>query len=71
MHAADPLLFFFDFFNECGDIDNLNTVKMFEVYQVRISGNDIVCICFQGTSDKHVIARILSDAVGTVNPLVA
>jgi len=36
-HAADPLLFSFDFINKCSGIDNLDAVVVFEVAKVRIT----------------------------------
>ena len=31
---------------------------MFEVPQIGISGDEIVCFCFQGTGNKHIDGRI-------------
>ena len=64
------LLFSFHFFLKCCDRDTLNTLKMFEVAKMEISGGDKVCVCFQVIGNKHVVGRILGDAVGTVETFI-
>ena len=42
---------------------------MLDVAQVRIAGDDIVRLSFQGAGDKHVVFGVGGDAVDVVKPL--
>jgi hypothetical protein len=69
--AAATLFVLFNFSYKHAGVNNLDVLKMFDISQVRISGNNVVCFSFQGAGDEHIIFWIFRYVIDTILTFVA
>ena len=48
------------------DIDDLDAVEMFEVSEVRVTGDDVIGLRLHGTGEKHIVSWVILDLVELV-----
>jgi hypothetical protein len=52
----------------CG-VNDLNGVKMLQRKEVAVAGDDIICLCLQGTAEKFIVVGIFNDSISLVSIL--
>ena len=66
-HGDRPYLSRFDFVDKRCGVNDLNTLKVLDVPQVGITGDDIIRLSFQGAGKKFVVRWVVGYPVGFVD----